>query len=196
MGKIILASTSPRRIELLKKLNMDFKVQQPGVEEESFIRAPGQAPEDYAMDLALLKAESVLDKTEGDSLIIGADTVVTISGKVLGKPSDSHEARLMLESLQGKCHEVITGLCVINAQDGRRAVSFEKTRVRIRNLTDQEITFYISTGESLDKAGAYGVQSMGALLVERIEGCYFNVVGLPIYRLSVMLREFGYDLLS
>lgn len=145
--------------------------------------------------LALKKARSVAEYLD-DGLVIGADTVVVRSGRILGKPSSMAEAAAMLQNLEGTSHEVFTGVAVVNAVDGRALVDHERTLVKFRPLTATEIGAYVATGEPLDKAGAYGIQGLGSLLVERIEGCYTNVVGLPLGRLNNILRAFDCDLLA
>lgn len=187
MREIVLASASPRRCELLKQIGVSFKVIPSNVEENISIDL---SPEELAQNLAYEKALSVAKKLENDSIVIGADTIVVKNG-VLGKPLNENQAFDMLSSLQGDWHEVITGIAVIEVPGLRYLKGFEKTRVRMRNVSDDAIKAYIKTGEPMDKAGAYGIQGMGAVFIERIEGCYFNVVGLPLMKLAVMLEEFG-----
>lgn len=191
MKEIILASASPRRSELLRQVGITFKVVPSGVEENINMRL---LPQELAQELACSKAIDVAKQAGGNCLVIGADTIV-VKGKILGKPRNEEEAFTMLKSLEGEWHEVITGIAVTDAASMRTVKDFEMTRVKVRNLTDSMIYSYIKTGEPADKAGAYGIQGMGALLVERIEGCYFNVVGLPLMKLSCMLEEFGVKIL-
>lgn len=190
-GRIILASSSPRRRELLRLLGLDFEVI-PGKEVE--YPYSGGDPAAYAQDLALRKARAVAGLA-GEGLVIGADTIVLLDGRVLGKPKDEQEAEEMLSLLSGRKHQVITGVAVVEAQSGRSSLRAVKTEVAFRPLSREEIRAYIATGEPLDKAGAYGIQGYGAILVERVEGCYFNVVGLPLATLVEMLRDFGVDVL-
>jgi septum formation protein len=185
--KIILASNSPRRKELLKQIGLDFTVAPADVDESVLT---GEAPETCASRLALDKARFAARRA-GDGIVIAADTIVVVDGSVLGKPTDAADARRMLERLSGKEHAVITGLAVLDASTGRSIVRTSVTKVVFRDLLQREIDSYVATGEPLDKAGAYGIQERGALLVERIEGCYSNVVGLPLSLLGEMLREFG-----
>ncbi|MDI3280936.1 MAG: nucleoside triphosphate pyrophosphatase [Bacillota bacterium] len=189
--RIVLASSSPRRRELLRLLGLDFEVV-PGGEVEYPYR--GGDPAAYAQDLALRKARSVAESV-GEGLVIGADTIVLLDGRVLGKPKDEREAEEMLTLLSGRKHQVITGVAVVEAPSGRSSLRAVKTEVAFRPLRREEIQAYIATGEPLDKAGAYGIQGYGAVLVERVEGCYFNVVGLPLATLAEMLRDFGVDVL-
>lgn len=195
--EIVLASASPRRSELLKQIGLDFKVL-PSNLDETLTGSP--EPEEFAGRLACGKALGVAEQLgsrskDGKSyLVIGADTVV-VKDTILGKPENGEHAFEMLTRLQGGWHEVITGIAVVDSLDLRQETGFEVTRVKMRKLSEQDILAYIRTGEPSDKAGAYGIQGMGALLVEKIEGCYFNVVGLPLYRLSTMLERFGTKLL-
>lgn len=183
---IILASNSPRRKELLTQIGLSFTVA-PADADESIL--PGESPEAYAVRVALAKA-AVAAKRAGEGIVIAADTIVVVEDVILGKPADAADAVRMLTVLSGRGHEVITGLAVVDAATGRSAVRTSATRVWFRDLSDRELAAYVATGEPLDKAGAYGIQERGALLVERIEGCYSNVVGLPLSLLGEMLREF------
>lgn len=185
--QIVLASASPRRAELLHKIGLDFRVQAADIE-ESF--DPSQNLESQLEDLALRKARAVADTLDA-GLVIGADTVVVIDGEVLGKPASSKEAELMLSRLSNRTHQVLTSLAVIDVKTGKAISGVESTLVQFRPLSPAEITAYVETGEPLDKAGAYGIQEKGATLVDRIEGCYFNVVGLPLARMVGMLKEAG-----
>lgn len=185
--EFILASSSPRRVELLKQIGLQFKVIPPGTDENIDL---DMEPKDIVMELSRRKALDVAGKVAGDSIIISADTIV-VKDSVMGKPANEQEAFFMLKSLQDSWHEVITGLTLIDTRKFDFATSYEITRVKMRPLSDDTIKSYIKTGEPFDKAGGYGIQSLGALLVERIEGCYFNVVGLPLAKLSTMLENMG-----
>lgn len=188
--KVILASASPRRRELLGNLKIDFEVKTADCEEE-FVE--GEHPKDTVMRLSKQKAVRVSDMENSECPVIGADTVVAIDGKILGKPKDEAEAADMLRTLSGRTHTVYTGVTVI-VKGGKTVTEFEATDVTFRVLSDRQIRNYISTGEPMDKAGAYGIQKYGSLLVERINGDYFNVVGLPLCRLSRILSEkFGIE---
>lgn len=176
---MILASQSPRRRELLKYITEDFCIRTAAVDETL---PDGIAPQDAVLHLSAIKAAPFAHE---DDIVIGADTVVAIDGIILGKPQDTDDARRMLQMLSGKTHSVFTGVTVI--KNGTPHAFFCETRVTFFDLKEAEIERYIQTGEPLDKAGAYGIQGFGALLVERIEGDYFNVVGLPVSRLNRLL---------
>lgn len=188
---IILASQSPRRKELLTQIGIrGFKVVSPDVDETVDDDLP---PAQVVEELSLRKARAVAEGSHEDDLIIAADTVVSFEGAVLGKPSNEREAFAMLSGLSGNRHYVYTGVTVIQ---GERAVTqHEVTAVAFRDIEPDEIADYIATGEPMDKAGAYGIQGVGSLLVSGIDGDYFNVMGLPVYRLGRILADFGLDLL-
>lgn len=188
---IVLASASPRRKELLASLGLDFEIVPADVDEH---REGESDPRVYAEALARRKAQFVAAQRQS-GLVIGADTLVFIDGKILTKPSDEAEAHAMLHRLSGRTHTVVTGVAVVNAETQETVSGFEETKVTFRPLSDAEIRRYVATGEPMDKAGAYGIQGIGALLVARIEGCYPNVVGLPLVRLAELLRHFGVELL-
>ena len=181
---MILASQSPRRKELLALICEDFRII-PAKGEE--LLPEGISPRDAVLLLARQKAEEIHALHGGDT-IISADTVVAIDGKILGKPSDAANAAEMLSLLSGREHSVFTGVCIIGA-DGAATAFAEETRVEFWRLSDGEIADYVSTGEPMDKAGAYGIQGRGALLVKRIDGDYYNVMGLPVGRLSRELKN-------
>ena len=186
--KLVLASASPRRSQLLEALGLSFSVQPSPAAEPSPTPEDGHNAGAFVERLARLKASAI----EGDSLeklIIAADTVVVIDDEILGKPRDEAQARAMLTRLRGRTHRVYSGVCL---KMGERIESaHEVTRVTFGEFSDDFIAAYVQTGEPMDKAGAYGAQGRGALLVRQIEGDYWNVVGLPLFRLSAMLREFG-----
>lgn len=184
---IILASQSPRRSQLLKQINIPFTVQVSKVKED--MDSIEGTPEHKAQQLALMKARDVAS-THKEGIIIGADTIVVLDNIIMGKPSGEKEAFLMLKRLNGRQHRVITGLAVIDASTGLTRVDHEVTLVSFKKVSDDVIKSYIATGEPYGKAGAYGIQGMGAVLVEKINGCYSNVVGLPLSKLSSMLEEF------
>ncbi|MGE5396733.1 MAG: Maf family protein [Chitinophagales bacterium] len=190
MSKLILASTSPRRQQLLNNLGMHFEIIPPASGAE--IEFTGGDPVTYAITLACNKANQVADVAV-NRLVLAADTIVVKDGDILGKPESKQAAKEMLELLSGSVHQVITGLCLKKGDDS--ITSFEKTIVHFRELTADEIERYVDTGEPMDKAGGYGIQGKGALLVSYIEGCYYNVVGLPLTRLASMLKEFGITIL-
>ena len=182
---LVLASASPRRVQLLRQAGAKFTVVDPGPD-----RAwPGEAePRHGVRALALDKARRVAGKKSG-SVVIGADTVVVARGLRLGKPENAAEAEAMLGRLQGRTHEVWTGLAVI--RDGEQRTAAECTRVQFAKLTPEEIAAYVRSGEPLDKAGAYGIQGLGGIFVRKIDGDYTNVVGLPLARLRALLTEFA-----
>lgn len=189
--ELILASQSPRRRALLEQIGMKFKAISPDVDE----RVDGNpSPAQLVEELSLRKARAVARQGAGQGLILAADTVVALDGAVLGKPKTEQEAFSMLSALSGNRHEVYTGLTLL--QGGREDTGHEVTTVAFRLLEPEEITRYIATGEPMDKAGAYGIQGLGALLVSGIQGDYYNVMGLPLYRLGQMLAGFGVDLLA
>ena len=194
---MILASGSPRRRELLNMLGVqDLKII-PALGDEN--PPPGASPADTVMALAGAKAAEVSSRLQSsgelgeNDIIIAADTVVELDGAILGKPKDIADARRMLHSLSGRTHRVYTGVAVLSA-DGALC-QHEETLVRFRELDDGEIDRYIATGEPMDKAGSYGIQGKGSLLVEALDGDYFNVMGLPVCRLGKMLKKLGVDLI-
>ena len=184
---IVLASASPRRRELLTMLGVEnFRII-PAVGEE--VIKPGLTPDEIVRALSLEKAAEVAKLCEPSDVIIAADTVVALDGGIMGKPSDKSEAFQMLSELSGRTHEVYTGVTVMHGE--KLFTEFERTSVRFRELTQREISAYIETGEPMDKAGSYGAQGIGSLFVEGIEGDFFNVMGLPLCRLSKMLEKLG-----
>jgi septum formation protein len=190
--KLILASSSPRRAEILRHAGYSFHVAPADVDES---REPRESAAHYVRRLALAKASHAAERAarEGQSaIVIGADTVVVARGKTLGKPQDLASARRMLRLLSGRTHTVLTGLALIRIPGGAEKIHEEKTRVRFAKLSAKEIDDYLLTGEPYHKAGAYAIQGIAGRYVTRIEGCYFNVAGLPLSRLSAMLRELGW----
>ncbi len=189
---IILASNSPRRRELLERVGIkDFTVAAPNVDESV---EDGLSPAEIVEQLSLRKARAAAKKAGPSDLIIAADTVVALDGAVLGKPRDKDSAFAMLTALSGREHHVFTGVTVLRGEEA--ATLHEETAVTFRQLTPEEIRGYIATGEPMDKAGAYGIQGIGALLVSGIRGDYCNVMGLPVFRLGQILSSFGVDLLK
>ncbi|OQB16045.1 MAG: Septum formation protein Maf [Firmicutes bacterium ADurb.Bin193] len=192
MKEIILASASPRRTELLSRLGLKFEVKTPD-SDETFDSSLSVA--DNVKRIAHLKAVSVAQDFP-DKIIIGADTVVSIGGEILGKPTDEADAANMLRRLSGRTHTVCTGCAVVRLCDGREELWCETTEVTFRSLSGSEIEAYINTGEPTDKAGAYGVQGLGAAFVTKINGDYNNVVGLPLCSLACALGLFGIDIFN
>ena len=189
--KLILASQSPRRRELLARMGLDFTVISPRIDEDSFTDPD---PAALVRTLSREKALAVAREQDPETLVIAADTVVVLDGQALGKPGNEAEAAAMLSALSGRSHAVWTGVTV--CQGSRADTEAECTQVTFRPLTGEEIRHYVATGEPMDKAGAYGIQGFGSLLVEGIRGDYFNVVGLPVCRLGRMLAAFGVDCLA
>ncbi len=190
--KLILASASPRRAEVLRNAGIPFDAVPANVDEA---RRPSEAAEELVSRLAEAKARFAAARagsSAGPALVVGADTTVVVDGLVLGKPASAEDARGMLQRLSGRTHGVITGLAVIRLPDGAICTERETTLVTFGPLSEQKIEDYVASGEPLDKAGAYAIQGRGGRFVTRVEGCYFNVVGLPLARLYRILREFGW----
>ncbi len=188
---LILASGSPRRKELLEHMGLrDFQIRPTHADEHL---TPGLSPALQVEELSLRKAQAAAEQAGSADLILAADTVVALHGTILGKPSCEEDARRMLTALSGNCHQVYTGVTLL--QGGQCLTRHQETSVQFRSLLPEEIRQYIATGECMDKAGAYGIQGFGALLIDRIEGDYYNVVGLPVSLLASMLRQFGVDCL-
>ena len=190
MKKIILASASPRRRELLNQIGIEHDVLVSNIDESGPCKLP---PKLYVESLATMKAKAVakdLKYKKEDILVIGADTIVVLGNEILGKPKDSQDAKNMLGILSGKMHIVYTGVTVINANNNHMESFVEGTKVYFREMTKKEIDSYVSTKEPLDKAGSYGIQGRGGVFVEKIEGDYFTVMGLPICKLYETLQRF------
>jgi len=188
--KLILASGSPRRAEVLRSAGFAFEALSTNVDES--LRA-GESPDAYVLRLAETKARAAAARIKGEALVIGADTTVVIDELVLGKPESPEEANRMLARYSGRTHEVLTGLAVIRVPSGEASIQEECTRVTFASMTQQEIEDYVASGEPFDKAGGYAIQGLAGRFVTRVEGCYFNVVGLPLARLYGMLRDFGWN---
>ena len=173
---LVLASSSPRRSEILTAVGWPFETHPAGVDET---RLAGEGPEDFVTRLAREKAEAVA-RTRLFGLVLGADTTVLVDGEILEKPRDAEEARRMLRALSGRWHEVLTGVALVRAETGRTSVGVERTRVRFAETSEEELAWHVETGDVLDKAGAYAIQGRAALFIEAIDGDYWNVVGLPV----------------
>lgn len=192
--KLILASSSPRRQELIRALQLPYEIRVSDVNEDT---EPGLSPKEVVEQLSSRKASAVYesykveyaDRAEG--IVIGSDTIVVLDGEVLGKPKDKQDAFRMLKALQGRAHQVYSGVACMDLHTSQKLVAHQVTLVYMKPLTDEQIERYIDTGEPMDKAGSYGIQGLGATIVERIEGDYFNVVGLPMSLLSDLLRRLG-----
>ncbi|MDD3119840.1 MAG: Maf family protein [Candidatus Gracilibacteria bacterium] len=189
--RLILASSSPRRIELLKNLGLEFEI------------IPSHYDEDMSLDLEPLelakylsfgKAQDVASRID-DGVIIGADTFVIINGKILGKPGNNENARKMLKEINGKRISVISGYTIIDIKNNKKISNSREDFVYIKNMTQEEINNYVKTGEPLDKAGAFAIQGFGALIVEKIEGNYHSIIGLPLFSLFEDLKDFGINIL-
>lgn len=189
--KIILASASPRRRELLERLGLEFVVKVPSYDEEDLLNLP---PYEYVEKSSLGKAKALVEA--GGGLIISADTIGIYKGAIIGKPNGSSSAFNMLKMLSGKTHEVVTAFTILDSTTGKSVTQAVSTKVYIRKITDEEINSYVKSGEPLDKAGAYAIQGLGALFVEKIEGDYYNVVGLPLSALAQALKGFGVNVLE
>ncbi len=191
--KLILASSSPRRAQILRDAGFDFTIQPANVDESL---APGEAVEAYVARIAQAKAHAVAGRALADgtpAIVIAADTVVLAGKQILPKPKDADDARRMLRLLNATTHEVLTGLFVIRAYDGISFAHLERTRVEFTRISDIDIDAYIQTKEPFDKAGAYGIQGIGGRFVRKVDGCYFNVMGLPLSRLWEILRQMRWE---
>ena len=189
---IILASASPRRREILKKTGLRFRIDESRYEENI---VPGLTPRELARFLSKEKAREVA-RRHRNAIVIAADTIVVSKGRLFGKPRDKAEAEEMLKSLSGKAHSVITGFTIIDTAVKRELSGSAETRVFFKRLGGDEIASYIRSGEPLDKAGAYGIQGLGAVLIKKIEGDFFNVMGLPLNALVESLKKFGVNVLG
>ena len=188
MTHIVLASASPRRRELLARIGIDPEILPSSVEE----KITGKAPAQIVCSLAEQKCRDVASRQNRDAIVIGADTIVTLDGEILGKPSDEEDAVRMLRELQGRTHEVYTGVTLIRTEAGKTVCEetfAEKTDVCVSSMTEEEIRSYVQSGEPMDKAGAYGIQGLFAKYISGISGDYFNVVGLPLCRLWSVLKK-------
>jgi septum formation protein len=188
----VLASASPRRHEILDKLGMRFHIDPSGIEEPT--RKSHETPVGYATRAARLKAKEAAKKRRS-GLILSADTIVVLGNRVLLKPESREDARSMIERLSGRWHEVVTGICLWDSASRRGWSASSRTRVHFRRLSSTEIEWYLRTGEYRDKAGAYGVQGYASLFIDRLEGCYFNVVGFPIAAFEKLCRKSGINLI-
>ncbi|AKL95089.1 septum formation protein Maf [Clostridium aceticum] len=186
MYKLILASNSPRRKEILENLGLKFSIITSDIEEKVNYNIE---PYRVACNLAYQKAKSVSENITDPAIVIGADTIVILD-KILGKPQNSEEAYGMLRSLSGRTHEVVTGIAIIDCYHQQQVTDYEVTKVHFREINDEEIKKYVETGEPMDKAGAYGIQGKASLFVKKIEGDYYNVVGLPVFKLGKIMHRY------
>ena len=188
--RLILASTSPRRAQILRDAGLVFSIISSAVDETPI---PGEAPGELVLRLANAKAELVAARSVGPAIVVAADTVVVLEGQILGKPRSTDDARHMLEKLSGRTHSVVTGVSLIRLPDVEQRSFVETTLVHFDRLSANEITRYLATEEPHDKAGAYAIQGRAGRYIPRIEGCYYNVVGLPLSRLLSELHELGWS---
>ncbi|MCF8000254.1 MAG: Maf family protein [Halanaerobiales bacterium] len=189
--KVILASSSNRRKELLNRLGIKFTTMPSNLDESGYDK---ESPDNLVKQISLDKASKVAGFVE-DALIIAADTIVVFNDEILGKPVDEEDAFKMIKLLNNTNHKVYTGLAIISADDKMHYLDYDLTEVSMRKIDDDEIERYIKTGEPMDKAGAYGIQGKGGVFVEKIFGSYFTVMGLPIHKLSLALKSFGVDII-
>lgn len=191
--RVILASASPRRAQILRDAGLRFKSMRANWGER---HKPGETARLMTRRLAQAKARAVVNKLRNKTthaIVIGADTIVEVKGELLGKPQSHQDARKMLAKLSGRTHRVVTSIAAIRLPDHAQAIATVSTRVRFARLSANEIAEYVKSGEPLDKAGAYGIQGIGGRFIEKIDGCYFNVVGLPLARLYRMLIQLGWN---
>ncbi|MBU0981158.1 septum formation protein Maf [Patescibacteria group bacterium] len=193
MKTIVLASLSPRRKELLESIGLSFKVDPPAEYKE--LKSKSMSAHELVKQNAIGKAQSVAQNYE-NAIIIGADTVGAFKDHILEKPSSHEDAKRMLHILSGKTHEVLTALCLIDTETGIKQVAVESTRITFVEMSDHDIETYLLYGESMDKAAAYAAQGIGSIFVKSFDGDYFNVVGLPMYRLNLMLKGFDISLID
>lgn len=187
--KLILASASPRRAEILRDAGIVFEAMPAHVNESP---RDNEKPLELVVRLAEAKARAIATRVTGQAMVVGADTEVVIDGNILGKPASAKHAREILRLLAGRTHEVITGLALLRLPGGELRLAQEVTQVTFASLDEEEIADYVASGEPFDKAGGYAIQGRGGRFVNRVEGCYFNIVGLPLARLYAMLRELGW----
>jgi len=188
--KLILASASERRAETLRDAGFSFSVMSSAIDETPY---PGESAQDLVQRLSFAKAELVAARAVAPAIVIGADTEVTLDGHIFGKPRSTDDARRMLEKLSGRTHSVVTGVALIRLPDAERLTFADTTLVHFTKLTEEDITRYLATDEPHDKAGGYAIQGRAGRFIPRIEGCYFNVVGLPLARLQHALTELGWS---
>lgn len=185
--RIILASGSEARKKLLEKIKLDFEIEPSNYEE---IMTPGTPPEELAVELALGKARDVASKNT-DAIIIAADSFVILDGEYLGKPHSAEEARVMLRKISGKKQSFVTGMAIIDTNSGKTFTDFEISEIWVKEISDDEIEDYIKTGEPFSKAGGYAIQEIGSIFIEKVNGSYTSIVGLPIDKVYKILKELG-----
>lgn len=188
--KIILASTSPRRHSLAEQMGLEFEIVASNYEENMYLDL---GPDKLAMTLAYGKAKEVADRIK-EGIVLGVDTFIVFEGKKLGKPKSEEDAFQMLKSFSGKYQEVYSGVAIIDCGTGEEIKDYEVTKVKFREMEDFEIRSYIKTREPMDKAGAYGIQGLSSIFIEKVDGCYTNVVGFPVYNIYKNLKKIGVDI--
>lgn len=191
MKKIILASASPRRKELLAKIGLKFSIEKSNIKEDL---GTNLSPKKLAEYLSYRKAYKI-SKKHSNATIIAADTLVVLNNKVIGKPKNSKDAKKILRKLSGKAHSVITAFTIIDTKTNKISTRSVETKVFMKKLTEKEINYYIKTEEPLDKAGAYGIQGFGGIFIEKIDGDYYNIVGLPLTTFIKELKKFNINVL-
>jgi septum formation protein len=191
--QFVLASASPRRKHLLENLGLTLNIIPSGIDEPE---NDDIAPEEYVKNLALSKAEAIAKQLDIPSVVLGADTTVVIDGMSLGKPDNYDDAYEMLQRLSGRTHRVVTGFAIIDTATKQVISDYESSEVRFKELTPEEIHYYVKTGEPMDKAGAYAIQGLGSAFVMGIKGCYTNIVGLPVFKIALILKDLGLDILE
>jgi septum formation protein len=191
--KIVLASSSPRRAEILRDAGIAFETYPTEIDETAFPREPAQAMVARLAEAKARAAAAQMDAGMRECIIVGADTTVELDGEILGKPRDSAHAREMLARLSGRTHHVLTGIFLLRLPGNASRAAVEKSAVTFAPLSEKEIDAYVASGEPLGKAGAYAIQGLAGRYIPKIEGCYFNVVGLPLARLYTLLRELGWQ---
>ncbi len=187
--RLILASASPRRAEILRNVGIAFDVVATDVDESE---RPGETPEAHVRRLAIAKARAAALRVAAPAVVLGADTAVLVDSQVLAKPASTEDARRMLRLLSGRTHEVLTGVALLRLPENELIVEHERTQVTFGAMSETEVEAYLASGEPFDKAGGYAIQGRAGCYITRIEGCYFNVVGLPLARVYRMLRELGW----
>lgn len=187
MRQLILASASPRRHELIQTLGLPVHIQASDVDEST---PHDWTPQQVVEQLALRKARAIADQSTADAIVVGSDTIVVCDQQILGKPQDRAQAIQMVASLQGRSHFVFSGIACVDIRTGQSEVDHRITKVTMKPLTVEQIERYVDSGEPMDKAGAYAIQGIGSMFIEEIEGCYFNVVGLPVSALAELLKKF------
>ncbi len=190
MKRIILASTSPRRHGLMQQIGLDFEVIPSNYEEDMTMNMFSYK---LVQTLAYGKAKEVANRVKS-GIVIGADTFVTLGNKKLGKPKSKEDAKNMLRMQSGKMQKIYSGIAIIDVKSGKELIAYEVTKLKMKKLTKKEIDGYVATGEPLDKAGAFALQGLGAIFVEKVDGCYSNVIGLPLHLLANKLKEFNIDI--